>query len=89
MPDDKEVMRIPRYEKPADVLTWLEGMRRHGLIFHPDDAPADIIGVDKKPLFTAAEVMVLDVQMPAILADYGASVYAIWMAVAAYNDEEL
>ncbi len=51
--------RIPALREVSfdGALTWFSEMQCEGLLFHPEDDPADIISIaDNTPVFSAREV---------------------------------
>ncbi len=42
-------------QSQADAESFLFQLDQDGLLFHPDDDPASIIGADGKPTFTPAQ----------------------------------
>lgn len=54
--------RIPKLHDTTfdSALLWFSEMQCGGLLFHPEDDPADIIRIaDDEPMFSAAEVQEL------------------------------
>jgi hypothetical protein len=69
--------RIPEYGGPLDLLSWVSEMTEQGLLFHPDDDPADIT-----PGFTYQEVEELNSIIPALRRDWGDRLYGLLCAYA-------
>jgi len=60
---DKTPMRIPSISSydEAGARQWVRDMAQADLLYHFDDAPADVIhGPTGKPLFTLEEVVAVD-----------------------------
>lgn len=54
-----EMNRLPSLKFPTidGAAHWFEGLAQAGLIFHPDDDPADVVYVNGAPCFTSEEVV--------------------------------
>lgn len=66
--------RIPAlHEVTFDgALRWFADLQQGGLLFHPEDDPAEVIGNESgKPLFTPAEVQELLFVMDALESTLG------------------
>lgn len=69
-----DISRIPKYDRTnADgMLFWFSEMAARNLIFHPVDAPAEIVGVeDGSPIFTDAECKEVESILSRMFAEHG------------------
>lgn len=71
---------------PEDACGWFAAMRDAGLLFHPEDDPADIVRIESgEPLFTDTEVEELRAILERFLAVLGEGVceagYPVFMGV--------
>jgi len=71
--------RIPEYGGPLDLLSWVSGMTEQGLLFHPDDDPADIL-----PEFTYQEVEELRAIVSQLKVEWGDHLYGLLCAYAGH-----
>ncbi|WP_027081224.1 hypothetical protein [Luteimonas mephitis] len=72
--------RIPRLadDSRESVSRWFEQMYDRGLLFHPDDDPANIVCIaDDSPTFTASECEELRDTIAHMLSCHGDDVYDI------------
>ena len=66
--------RIPKYEHGLHLLSWVGGMQEQGLLFNPDDYPAEY------DMFTYQEVEELKRIIPRLREDWGDHLYALMAA---------
>lgn len=71
--------RIPEYGGPLDLLYWVSDMTEKGLLFHPDDDPADIT-----PGFTYQEVEELRAIIRQLKGEWGEYLYGLLCAYAGH-----
>ncbi len=70
--------RIPGFNNKSfdGMLVWFSEMSVRGLLFHPDDDPADITSIkDNKPLFDTPEIGSLRCIMREMFKFHGDNVY--------------
>ena len=68
----RKVNRIPEYSDRAHLLNWLTNMATMGLLFHPEDDPADVMNLKEEiPVFTPPEVDTLRRQIPLMVEHWG------------------
>lgn len=71
--------RVPEYAI-TDIKTakfWFSSMAKHGLLFHPDDQPEDIVLIDGTPLFTKHECITIKHYINEMFILFGDQVYDI------------
>lgn len=81
--------RVPDFanKSHAGMSRWFDEMSRRGLLFHPEDKPADIVDiVTGKPVFTERECARLDAILGEMFDRFGNDVcetaYPIFMKAA-------
>lgn len=68
------ISRIPAFESNTaeGMQAWFAAMAERGLLFHPEDAPKNIIFIETgKPTFTAEECRELDGIMQQMFSVHG------------------
>lgn len=66
--------RIPAYHsaRPDSMLTWFAEMSVRGLLFHPEEDPANIVRIeDGAPVFTRSEAKTIRKIMCCMHAEHG------------------
>lgn len=74
MQSARVVSRIPPYDPrtPSGMRAWFEEMDRKGLLFHPEDAPSEVLaGGTWVPLFTPGEAAQAARVIARMTADHG------------------
>ncbi len=86
--------RIPAFESNTaeGMQAWFAEMARHGLLFHPEDTPKDIVSIETgKPAFTAEGCKELDGIMQQMFSMHGNAVidacYPVFMRTAGLDAE--
>ena len=69
--------RIPELMDGSDssMFLWWRQMAAAGLAFHPDDPPADVIGIDEKFLFSRDEARQLTAIIEELHSTHGDLIY--------------
>lgn len=68
----RKVNRIPEYSDRAHLLNWCTNMAAKGLMFHPEDDPADVMNFEEQlPVFNPTEVDTLRRQIPLMVEHWG------------------
>jgi hypothetical protein len=69
--------RIPQYTSNSHLISWVLGMRRHGLLFHPDDDICNLRNGEGRPLLTGREALILSRQIPLLKKHWGDDLYSL------------